>query len=151
MKATTQELKVTARMQPGIITLSGFLGDDTRPLNEIVADDAATLARLERSAEEIAQRMQYFTDESWNTYLGGVLLDDKYQVETEVYRGKLPCPYVHPGVFRKAITRLTNSANGISVAWTALSIHLIAEHGFFEGRGSAFRLDPEILVKALWD
>lgn len=49
MKPTAQELKTIQRMQPGVITLSGFLGSDTRHLNEIIADDAAVLNRLDRS------------------------------------------------------------------------------------------------------
>lgn len=151
MKITPQELKTTQRMQPGVITLSGFLGSDTRPLNEIVADDAATLARLERSPHEIAKRMESFTKASWDSYLDETLVEDKYLVQTEVYRGRLPCPYGHSGIFRKAITKLTNQSNGLSVVWTSLNIHLIMAHGFFEGRGSVFRLDPQTLVKAIFE
>ncbi len=151
MKATAQELKIMQRMQPGVITLSGFLGSDTRALNEIVADDAATCARLDHTQEQIAARMDSFTKASWDSYLEETLVEGKYLVQTEVYRGKLPCPYGHAGIFRKAITRLTNQANGLSVVWTSLSTHLIRAHGFFEGRGSVYRLDPEILVRALFE
>ncbi len=151
MKPTPHELKTMQRMQPGVTTLSGFLGSDTRPLNEIIADDGAVLATLDHSQEEIAARMESFTQASWNSYLEEILIEGKYLVQTEVYRGKLPCPFGHPGVFRKAITRLTNQVNGISVVWTSLNIHLIKAHGFFEGRGSAFRLDPQTLVSALFD
>lgn len=151
MKATGNELKILRRMQPGVITLSGFLGSDTRPLNEIVADDAAILDRIGRSAEEVAQRMEFFTRETWSSYLGGLLIEGKYEVETDVFRGKLPCPYGHIGIYRKSITRLTNTTNGLSVIWTSLNIHLIGVHGFFEGRDSVFRLEPETLVKALWE
>lgn len=151
MKPTAQELKTIQRMQPGVITLSGFLGSDTRHLNEIIADDAAVLNRLDRSSEEIADRMESFTQASWNSYLEETLFEEKYLVQTEVYRGKLPCPFGHAGIFRKAVTRLTNQSNGVSVVWTSLNIHLIKSHGFFEGIGSAFRLDPETLVKALFE
>lgn len=151
MKPTNKELQIVQRMQPGVITLSGFLGSDTRALNEIVSDDAAVLDKLGCAQEDIADRMEYFTQKSWNSYLGEELVDGKYRVQTDVYRGKLPCPYSHMGLFRKAITRLTNTSNGISVVWTSLSIHLIASHGFFAGRGSAFRLEPETLVKALFE
>ncbi len=150
MKATPQELKVMQRMQPGMITLSGFLGDDTRTLNEIVADDAATLSRLGRSCEEIADRMQFFTEKSWDSFVGGILLDEIYQVETEVVRGRLPCPYAHSGIYRKAVTTFTNTRDNITLRWSTLNIHLIREHGFFEGKGSVFRLDPETLVRALF-
>lgn len=151
MKPTAKELKIIQRMQPGVITLSGFLGSDTRALNEIIADDAAQLNRLDKTAEEIAARMEYFTQKSWNSYLDGELVDGKYQVKTDVYRGKLPCPFGHIGVYRKALTTLTNTANGLSVTWTSLNTHMIGSHGFFEGEGSPFHLDPQILVRALFE
>lgn len=151
MKPTGKELKIMQRMQPGVQTLNGFLGDDTRPLNEIIQDDTIVLDRLGRTKEEVAKRMEKLTQASWDSYLEGILVEGKYQVQTEVYRGRMPCPFGHPGIYRKAVTTLTNQGNGITVVWTSLSMHMIGAHGFFEGRGSAYRLEPETLVKALFD
>lgn len=151
MKPTEKEIRIVQRMQPGVITLNGFLGDDNRPLNEIIADDGAVLTKLGYEPSELAARMDFFTQASWEGYLDGLLIEDNFQVQTEVYRGKLPCPFSHVGIYRKAITYLTNIKNGITVTWTSLSIHLIKEHGFFEGKGSVFRLEPEILVRALFE
>ncbi len=151
MKATPKEMKITQRMQPGAITLNGFLGSDTRPLNEIISDDEAALNRLGHTKEDIAAKMEYLTQKSWGSYEDEILIDGKYLVETEVFRGKLPCPFSHIGIYRKAITKLFNQNNGVRVTWTSLNIHLIKEHGFFEGKESVFRLDPETLIKALFD
>lgn len=151
MKANPKEIKIMQRMQPGIITLGGFLGKDKRTLNEIVEDDARIINALEITPEEIANRMQYFTDKSWDAFSQDLVIDDIYLVETEVVRGKLPCPYGHVGIYRKAITKLTNTRQNISVSWTTLNIHLIRAHGFFEGKGSGFRLEPVELVKAIFD
>jgi len=150
MKQTPQELLVTQRMQPGVITLSGFLGIDQRPLNEIIADDAQTLLRLDITAPEIAERMQYLTDQSQQAYEGGIIIDGSYEVETEITRGKLPCPFLHRGLQRKTVTTCTHLTTGITIRWTALNIHMIKEHGFFEGKGSPFRLEPETLIKVLF-
>lgn len=150
MKATPKELKAVQKMQPGVITLNGFLGSDTRSLNEIISEDLAALDRLGYTTAQIAERMEYFTRLSWDSYLEGELIDGIYLVQSEAYRGKLPCPFGHKGIYRKATTRLTNTKNQTEVCWSSLNIHLIGEHGFFEGRGSTFRLDPEILVKALF-
>lgn len=150
MKATPQELKIMAKMKPGVITLNGFLGVDRRNLNDIIHDDALVLDRLGRTAEEIAKRLDHFSKASWESLGEELLLENKYLVSTDVVRGKLPCPFGHPGVFRKAVTTLTNTENGLSTRWTSLSIHLIEVHGFFEGKGSPFRLDPETLVQAIF-
>ena len=65
MKQTPLELRITKKMQPGVITLNGFLGNDDRHFHEIIADDEKTLEKLGYTAEQVAERMQYFTDLSW--------------------------------------------------------------------------------------
>ncbi len=150
MKQTPQEIKIDKRMQPGVITLSGFLGDDTRHYHEIIETDEQTLENLGKTPEEIADRMQYFTDASWNSYDTPLEIENKFVVETEVVRGKLPCPFSHPGVYRKAVTRLTNTELGLTISWSSLNLHMIKEHHFFEGSGSVFRIEPELLVKVLF-
>jgi hypothetical protein len=37
-----------------------------------------------------------------------------------------------------------------TIRWSDLNIHLIAEHGFFEGKGSSFRIEPARLVAAIF-
>jgi hypothetical protein len=150
MKETTQEQRIRARMMPGTITLNGFLGKDKRSLGTIIKADEQELDRLEISAEEIADRMQYFTDASFSTFDGTITLEEFFIIETETTRGRIPCPYSHGGMFRKSVTKLTNTKNHATVTWTSLNIHLIKEHHFFEGKGSSFRLEPALLVKALF-
>ncbi len=150
MKETPQELRVRKRMLPGAITLHGFIGNDKRSLSTIIAADEQELEKLGYTAEDIADRMQYFTDASFSTFDGSIIIDNCYKLETDVVRGKLPCPYAHGGLYRKAITKLTNLENNESVSWTSLNIHLIKDHHFFEGKGSLFRLEPTVLVKALF-
>jgi hypothetical protein len=150
MKQTPKEIRITTRMQPGNITLNGFLGQDTRSYLDIIAADKRTLQTLDRTAEEIAERLEYFTKASFESFMGPLLIEGIYEVETEVTRGKLPCPFAHPGLFRKTLTTLTNSKTGATLKWSGLNIHLIRTHHFFEGKGSAFRLDPDFLVKNIF-
>lgn len=150
MKDTPQEARVKARMMPGKVTLNGFIGKDKRSLNDIIEADAQVLQKLGFTTAQIAERLQYFTDASYNSFESKVMVDDIYEVETEVTRGKLPCPYSHNGMYRKSITTLVNITNGVKIRWTSLNIHLIKEHGFFEGKGSTFRLNPEDVIKAVF-
>ena len=150
MKQTTKEKRIEHRLQPGVLTLSGFLGTDSRGWQEIVASDEARLEELGITAEALAERMQYFTDQSWELYDQELELEGKFIVETEVVRGKLPCPFSHAGIYRKAFTILTRKDTGESLRWSSLNLHLIKEHHFFEGIGSPFRLDPVDLARILW-
>lgn len=150
MKDTPQESRARARMLPGKVTLNGFIGRDKRTLCDIISADAKVLADLGYTPEQIAERLQYFTDVSYNSFESKIIVDDIYEVETEVTRGKLPCPYSHNGMYRKSITTLVNLTNKVKIRWTSLNIHLIKEHGFFEGKGSTFRMNPEDVIKALF-
>ena len=62
MKQTPQEKKLYENFKPGKITKEGFLGDDTRHVHDIIEEDAHTLAHLEVTTEQIADRLQYFID-----------------------------------------------------------------------------------------
>lgn len=150
MKKTPQEIKITERMQPGVLTLNGFLGDDARDFPQIIADDAKTLENLGITAEEIGKRLDYFQKQSFESFQGAVIVDEIYEVETDVVRGFLPCPFMHTGLFRKAITKVTNLTSGKSFRYTSMNVHMIRSHGFFEGKGSRFRMEPEEVVRELF-
>jgi hypothetical protein len=150
MKQTPSEDRITLKMQPGAITLSGFLGNDDRHYHEIIEEDEKTLAALGTTADEIADRLEYFTGSSFDSFMGPILIEDRFEVETEVTRGKLPCPFSHPGIYRKTVTTLTNLKTGVTLRWSGLNIHLIRAHHFFEGKGSTFRLDPDVLIKTIF-
>lgn len=150
MKLSPEEKKIIDKMQPGVLTLNGFLGNDERHLHEIIEDDKVLIEKLGFSQNQIAERLQYFTDLSKEAYDDFILIDNKYNVSQEIWRGIIVCPFNHRGVFKKATIKLKNTENDLSVVWTLLHIHMIQEHCFFEGKGSMFRLDPETLIKAIF-
>jgi len=128
----------------------GFLGTDDRPLSQILAEDQATLAGLGLTAEQVAQRMQDLTDAAKPRLGIEVVIDDRLVVWCEEWKGLMVCPWPHGGRFDKRLTTLRREDTGRTVCWTDLNIHLIAEHSFFEGRGAAFRLEPQELVRILF-
>lgn len=150
MKKTPKELKIQSRMKPGVITYGGFLGTDKRHYLDIIADDEKKLDSLGKSAEEIADRLEYFQQASFDSFQSSTVVEGKWEVETEVVRGYIACPFVHQGMYRKSYTTIRNLQSNKSFTFTALNIHLIRAHHFFEGKGSHFRLEPEELVKELF-
>ena len=150
MKQTPAEKEIQKRMQPGMITVDGFLGLDKRLLHEIIEEDKEELEKLIITEQEIADIMQYFTDKAFENYDGKTIIDDKYEIEFITVRGKILCPFKHPGGFNKGIIKFKNIKKNISLTWTPLNIHLIRKHCFFEGKGSKHRLEPEILKEALF-
>jgi hypothetical protein len=78
-----------------------------------------------------------------------IKVEPHFQVRVEAVRGKLPCPFGEPGLLRKTNTEIRNEATGKEIVYSDLQIHLISEHGFYEGKGSRFRLSPVELAEIL--
>lgn len=150
MKETPQEKKIHNNMKKGVISIDGFLGKDNRHFHEIIRTDEMSLIKLDLTTDVIADRLEYFTEKAFESYIGPIVIDGKYEVFYNSFRGKIICPFGHPGAFRKGSITLKNLENDLELCWTPLNIHMIREHCFFEGEGSKHRLDPKILKEAIF-
>lgn len=150
MKETPKDKMIHRNLLPGQMSIEGFLVKDKRQFNAIISADRRELDRLELTTKMISDRLQYFTDSAFESYDGSIIVDEKYKVKHNSYRGKLICPFGHPGVYRKGLITLTNLENGLEINWSPLNIHMIREHCFFEGKGSAHRLEPAILLETIF-
>lgn len=135
-------------LRPGELTLSGFLGDDVRPLEEIIGADAQTLADLGLSNEDFAVRMERLTTEGKDLMERPKEVEHRYNIVVRDDRGPMPDPF-GGAPKRKGDTILHDGVTGKDLRWNALTIAMIREHGFFSGRGSPYRLEPDLLAKAL--
>lgn len=150
MKETPREKKIHENMKKGVLSIAGFLGNDKRHYHDIIEADQIILKNIGLTSNQIADRLQYFTDKAFESFAGPIVIENKYEVFYNSVRGKIICPFGHAGVYRKGIISLKNLENDIEINWTPLNIHMIREHNFFEGKGSKHRLDPEILQKAIF-
>ena len=150
MKQTPKEITIQERLKPGVVSLDGFLGNDNRHYHEIIAEDLEKLKALNITKEEIADRLQYFTDLALMNNDEEAIIDDIYQVHYLTERGKMASPFMDRGLVAKGSITLANTLNNLKVCWTPLNISMIRNHGFFEGKGATHRLEPETLVKAIF-
>jgi hypothetical protein len=141
--------KIQHNMQPGNITRSGFLGTDARHLGDILIDDDAHVKRLGVSHQAIADRMQVLREKGAQGLGNEITIPPHYRIRVDGVRGKLPCPFGDVGLFPKTNTTITNTETGETITYTDLSTHMVGAHGFYEGHGGCFRLDPEKLVSTL--
>ena len=51
----------------------------------------------------------------------------------------------------KMTAEITRKSTNESLIVTDLSIHLLEEHHFIEGKGSQFRLEPQLMKRVLFD
>lgn len=149
MKETPQEHQLHDNFLPGKITKEGFLGDDPRHVHDIIEADAHTLARLGVTPQQIADRLQYFIEEGKKGLETPVVVGDF--VVTAIWdRGMLPSPFGDPKrLYHKIVATVQNKRLQKEIRFTQLNVHMIRDHGFFEGKGSVFRLEPDAVVEIL--
>ncbi len=150
MKLSPTEKVIQEKMKAGVLTYEGFLGNDKRNYLDIIADDKKIINSFDKSLQEIAEKMKYLMEKSFQSYDGSIVIDKKFEVEYTSFRGILISPFPGAGKFGKAIIRVTNLENNKSVMWTPLHVHFIKDYGFFEGQGSKFRIDPQLLYQVLF-
>lgn len=149
MKQTPEFDKIQEQMKPGIIALEGFLGDDKRKLVDIIDSDDTRVRKHNRTHKDIAEKMEHFKERGLEGLGNFITLDDHFEVKVESVRGLLPSPFGGPGMYGKVNTTVVNKTKGRQITYTDLHIHFIADHGFYEGKGSPFRLEPVDLIEIL--
>ena len=150
MKESPQIRNLEQILRSSKLVAGGFMGDDSRSVAEVIDADAFQVSKLGYAMEQIAARMQVITDTA-KTGLGNwIKVDDKRQAVVEEAKGSLICPWPHPGRYVKRVTTVERYDSGETIRWSDLNIHLIAKHSFFEGRGAAFRIEPEKLINVIF-
>lgn len=149
MKQTVQMERIQEKMRPGVITRDGFLGSDRRKLIDILIEDDEAVKRMDLTHQRIVGRMIELRDAGMRGLGEFVEVPPHYEVRVDSVRGKLPCPFGDPGIFPKTNIMIRNTRLGRELTYTDLHIHLIGSHGFYEGTGSPFRLEPAELAEVL--
>ncbi len=149
MKQSPDLTRAQERMKPGVITQCGFLGNEKRNLIDILIEDDAEVQRLNTTHKKIAHRMKELRDKG----LAGLgmfeKVEDNFEVKVESARGALPSPFDEQVMIGKQNTVVKNLKLGREVFYTDLNIHMIEHHGFYQGKGSLFRIEPAELVEVL--
>lgn len=155
MKLRPVDKEAFARMCPGLITAQGFLGDDMRPPEEIVAEDEAEFVRLGLDFEAAAGTLERLKTEG-ERGLGEPITVGGLLVQTGDARGMLACPWGDGLYHKNAVSARPADQPADScvegedmLVFSDLSIHLLRAHHFCQGRGSPFRLEPELLARML--
>lgn len=149
MKQTREWDQIQAQMRPGVITHEGFLGRDTRNLVDILMEDDATVHRLGVTHRAIAARMKQLRDAGAKGLGLRTRVAPCFDVTVEGVRGKLPSPFGGPGLYGKTTTIVRNTELDEEIMYSDLHLHFVADHGFYEGKGSLYRLDPAKVVRVL--
>ena len=177
MKESPQTKHLEEMLKSSKIVLGGFLGDDKRNITEIIDSDMAQVAKSGITLEQIATRMQEITKAAISGLGNWVLIPfegtqaittnvvattehttakevraatHELKTRVEEAKGLMICPWPHPGRFAKRVTEVQLLNTNEYIMWSDLNIHMIREHGFFEGKGSNFRIEPDELIEIIF-
>ena len=150
MKRSPYDENLERMLRSSKLVAGGFMGSDSRTALEVIEADTAELEQLGVSTQQVAARMRELTLQARPALGNWIEIEDKYRLKSEDYKGSLICPWPHVGRYEKRLTSCRRLDTEEEIVWTDLNIHLIDAHGFFEGKGSSFRLEPRPLVRILF-
>jgi hypothetical protein len=144
--------KAQQNMQPGVITSDGFLGDDPRPVVDIIEADEEKMAALGLEFDDVVSRLRQLLEAGKKGLGEPVTIENRWIVRVDEARGHLASPF-EDGIFRKVNATVQKAPGGTptgeTLLFSELALHLIDKHHFFQGKGSPFRIEPERLKAIL--
>ena len=141
MKETPEDKSLEDRLGASKFSGEGFLGTDSRTVDEIVAAGLRTLAQLNLPLETLAAALRAAYDKARAALGGEVEIRPGLAAVAHESMGRIPSPFRGDGVFEKGDV-VVAAASGEGFILTSLGLALIEKHGFFQGRGSRYRVDP---------
>ena len=149
MKRSPGEEQILTNLGPSKFSGEGFLGDDNRSLEEVIASDLRALEASGLTNKQLVEALRDVYDRAIEAY--GAAIEIAPDVTAAYYesRGKIPCPFRGHGAFEKGEVVLMDLSTDQSLSITSLSIHLIERHDFFQGIGAPYRIDPKMVAEML--
>ncbi|MDC3979808.1 hypothetical protein [Polyangium jinanense] len=146
--------RVEELMRPGVLSTAGFLGEAER-LGDVLKEDASTLAALGVTPADVAGRIREIVraalgsrKREWEE--GGDVIG-RFRVRLRHWGGYQRCPWLCTSntAWGSFDFMIENRRTGAKLEGPGLIVHLIAEHGFFEGKESPYRVDPRHAAEVL--
>jgi hypothetical protein len=141
-------------MRPGALSRGGFIGKDEKLLSVLAMDNRYVVEERKLTHQEVGRHLRI---------LGGIGLKLKaadkksepflyhgrcFQVSMMVSRGSQPSPF-EDDTKSGANATLYNLDNGKKLQYALLVPEMIERYGFYEGKGTPYRLDPRKILEVL--
>lgn len=147
MKHNPAEQIIRDRLEPGHISIEGFLGHDDRTISDIVAADTGEVEAAGLTTEALGAFLEHLHvtgDGGWESRVP--MYDGKISVRSDETLGQIPCPFACGAHTHKSVITVKDADGENLLIFTPLDAHLIEAHGFFEGKGSPYRIEPAELI-----
>ena len=122
-----------------------YMRGESRGLSRLIDDDKALVSSLDLDMEIVTNLLDRLYHEACAGMGDPVQVDGKYEVSLREDRGKMACPWSDRYFAPKALVSARNIKNDRTIRFSVLGLHMIKQHGFFQGIGSPFRIEPQDL------
>lgn len=133
-------------MRPGALSTKGFLGKDERLLDILAMDNRFVVEERKLSHPELARHLhlvgaiavKHGLEKPFEFRYHG----QTFRVAAQKFRATVDSPFDDGTKTNIAVT-VHNVGADTSIAYSLLLPHLIERYGFYEGRGTPYRLEPQ--------
>lgn len=147
MKQSPAEQDLMRNLRPSKFSAEGFLGSDFRPFDEIVSEDLRSLEQKRVSKEGLVAALTDAYEMAKQALGAQVVIRPGVTAVFKESMGRVPSPFRGDGVFEKGEAVVKDEEAGHTIIITSLGIHLIEKHGFFQGKGSRYRIEPDRAIE----
>jgi hypothetical protein len=139
-------------MRPGGLSTKGFLGKDERLLDVLEADNRYVVDKLGLTHQELARHLHILgalaakhaaTKPQDITYHGR-----KFRIRATSWRGFQDSPF-QDGTKTNCDATIENLDTKKKLGYSLLVPHLIERYGFYEGKGTPYRVEPKKALEVL--
>jgi len=141
-----------ADMRPGGLSTKGFLGKDEHLLDVLAADNETVVKELGLSHQELARHLHLLgavAAQHAATMPADVTYHGKtFRLRATLFRRHVKSPF-EDGTKTNGEATIENLATGKKMSYSRVVPHLIERYGFYEGKGTPYRVEPRTVVEVL--
>ena len=147
-----KDMRPGAKSDKGVGSTKGFLGKDEGLLEVLATDNELVLGELKSSHQELAKHLhalgtiglwqfKHKKEEAEFVYHGR-----RFKVKTQIARGFQLSPFLDD-TKTNIYAEVQNLDNGNKIGYSLLVPYMIERYGFYEGKGTPYRVDPREVMK----
>jgi hypothetical protein len=145
-------------MRPGKLSRLGFLGKDEKLLDVLAEDNRYVVEELGLTHQELARHLHVVGAVAVRHFAeaakAGRQAEEKeiayhgrrFKVKAACFRGFQESPF-DDGTKANCEATVINVATGKKLTYSLLVPHMIERYGFYEGKGTPYRVDPRAVLE----
>ncbi len=135
-------------MRPGAASTAGFLGADEDLLKVLAKDNDFVTETLKKTHQELALHLRIIAAIGSKEHEPFLYHGGRFKVSFIYSRGYQDSPF-RDGTRASSEAIVENLASGKKLKYSLLVPDMIERYGFYEGKGTSYRVDPKDIVEVL--